>query len=60
MQAITSLAIVLVGSFMAVLDSTIVNVALPSIGQGAHMSSGPWNAVDPVAYATDRDRRLAA
>jgi EmrB/QacA subfamily drug resistance transporter len=33
------LAIVLVGSFMAVLDTTIVNVALPSIGQGAHASS---------------------
>lgn len=29
----------LVGSFMAVLDTTIVNVALPSIGQGAHASS---------------------
>ncbi|HEX3923376.1 MAG TPA: hypothetical protein VHY31_13895, partial [Streptosporangiaceae bacterium] len=28
------LAVVLVGSFMAVLDTTIVNVALPSIGQG--------------------------
>jgi EmrB/QacA subfamily drug resistance transporter len=34
------LAIVLAGSFMAVLDTTIVNVALPSIGQGAHASSG--------------------
>jgi EmrB/QacA subfamily drug resistance transporter len=33
------LAIVLVGSFMAVLDTTIVNVALPSIGQGAHAAS---------------------
>jgi EmrB/QacA subfamily drug resistance transporter len=33
------LAIVLVGSFMAVLDTTIVNVALPSIGQGAHATS---------------------
>jgi len=28
------LAVVLVGSFMAVLDTTIVNVALPSIAQG--------------------------
>jgi fucose permease len=33
------LAVVLVGSFMAVLDTTIVNVALPSIGQGTHASS---------------------
>jgi EmrB/QacA subfamily drug resistance transporter len=32
------LAVVLVGSFMAVLDTTIVNVALPSIGQGIHAS----------------------
>jgi MFS family permease len=31
---------VLAGSFMAVLDTTIVNVALPSIGRGAHASSG--------------------
>jgi MFS family permease len=31
---------VLVGSSMAVLDTTIVNVALPSIGRGAHASSG--------------------
>jgi EmrB/QacA subfamily drug resistance transporter len=30
------LAVVLVGSFMAVLDTTIVNVALPSIGKGIH------------------------
>lgn len=30
------LTIVLIGSFMAVLDTTIVNVALPSIQQGAH------------------------
>jgi MFS transporter, DHA2 family, methylenomycin A resistance protein len=34
------LAVVLAGSFMAVLDTTIVNVALPSIGRGAHASSG--------------------
>ena len=34
------LAVVLTGSFMAVLDTTIVNVALPSIQQGAHASSG--------------------
>jgi EmrB/QacA subfamily drug resistance transporter len=33
------LAVVLVGSFMAVLDTTIVNVALPTIGQGAHATS---------------------
>lgn len=33
------LAIVLTGSFMAVLDTTIVNVTLPSIGQGAHATS---------------------
>lgn len=33
------LAIVLTGSFMAVLDTTIVNVALPSIAVGAHASS---------------------
>jgi MFS family permease len=33
------LAVVLVGSFMAVLDTTIVNVALPSIGQGVKASS---------------------
>jgi EmrB/QacA subfamily drug resistance transporter len=33
------LAVVLTGSFMAVLDTTIVNVALPSIEQGAHASS---------------------
>jgi EmrB/QacA subfamily drug resistance transporter len=33
------LAIVLVGSFMAVLDTTIVNVALPSIQQGAKATS---------------------
>ena len=33
------LAVVLVGSFMAVLDTTIVNVALPSIAIGAHASS---------------------
>ena len=33
------LAVVLTGSFMAVLDTTIVNVALPSIQQGAHASS---------------------
>jgi EmrB/QacA subfamily drug resistance transporter len=33
------LAVVLVGSFMAVLDTTIVNVALPSIGKGLHASS---------------------
>jgi EmrB/QacA subfamily drug resistance transporter len=32
------LAIVLVGSFMAVLDTTIVNVALVSIGTGVHAS----------------------
>jgi EmrB/QacA subfamily drug resistance transporter len=32
------LAVVLTGSFMAVLDTTIVNVALPSIGQGIHAS----------------------
>jgi hypothetical protein len=30
---------VLTGSFIAVLDTTIVNVALPSIQQGAHASS---------------------
>ena len=29
----------LVGAFMAVLDTTIVNVALPSIGRGAHATS---------------------
>jgi MFS family permease len=34
-----TLAVVLVGSFMAVLDTTIVNVALPSIGQGLRASS---------------------
>jgi MFS family permease len=33
------LAIVLAGSFISVLDTTIVNVALPSIEQGAHASS---------------------
>jgi EmrB/QacA subfamily drug resistance transporter len=33
------LAVVLAGSFMAVLDTTIVNVALPSIEQGAHATS---------------------
>ncbi|MBO0804780.1 MAG: MFS transporter [Nocardiopsaceae bacterium] len=33
------LAIVLTGSLMAVLDTTIVNVALPSIEQGAHATS---------------------
>jgi hypothetical protein len=33
------LAVVLTGSLMAVLDTTIVNVALPSIEQGAHASS---------------------
>ncbi|HVT66282.1 MAG TPA: MFS transporter [Trebonia sp.] len=33
------LAIVLIGSFMAVLDTTIVNVALPSIEQGAHATA---------------------
>jgi MFS family permease len=33
------LAVVLVGSFMAVLDTTIVNVALPSIAQGINASS---------------------
>ncbi len=33
------LAIVLAGSFMAVLDTTIVNVALPSIEQGAHATA---------------------
>ena len=33
------LAVVLTGSFMAVLDTTIVNVALPSIARGAHASS---------------------
>jgi EmrB/QacA subfamily drug resistance transporter len=33
------LAIVLVGSFMAVLDTTIVNVALPSIEEGAHATA---------------------
>ncbi len=33
------LAVVLAGSFMAVLDTTIVNVALPSIARGAHASS---------------------
>lgn len=33
------LAVVLVGSFMAALDTTIVNVALPSIAQGIKASS---------------------
>lgn len=33
------LAIVLTGSFMAVLDTTIVNVTLPSIERGAHATS---------------------
>jgi EmrB/QacA subfamily drug resistance transporter len=33
------LAVVLIGSFMAVLDTTIVNVALPSIGRGAHATA---------------------
>jgi EmrB/QacA subfamily drug resistance transporter len=33
------LAIVLAGSFMAVLDTTIVNVTLPSIERGAHATS---------------------
>jgi EmrB/QacA subfamily drug resistance transporter len=33
------LAVVLVGAFMAVLDTTIVNVALPSIAQGIKASS---------------------
>jgi MFS family permease len=33
------LAVVLVGAFMALLDTTIVNVALPSIAHGAHASS---------------------
>jgi predicted MFS family arabinose efflux permease len=32
------LAVVLAGSFMAVLDTTIVNVALPSIGRGIQAS----------------------
>ena len=36
------LAVVLTGSFMAVLDTTIVNVALP-IQQGAHATPTPWN-----------------
>jgi EmrB/QacA subfamily drug resistance transporter len=31
--------VVLIGSFMAVLDTTIVNVALPSIEQGAHATA---------------------
>jgi EmrB/QacA subfamily drug resistance transporter len=34
-----TLAVVLTGSFMAVLDTTIVIVALPSIERGAHASS---------------------
>jgi len=33
------LAIVLAGSFMAVLDTMIVNVTLPSIERGAHATS---------------------
>jgi sugar phosphate permease len=33
------LAVVLVGAFMAVLDTTIVNVALPSIALGTHAAS---------------------
>jgi EmrB/QacA subfamily drug resistance transporter len=33
------LAVVLLGSFMAVLDTTIVNVALPSIAIGTHAAS---------------------
>jgi EmrB/QacA subfamily drug resistance transporter len=33
------LAVVLVGAFMAVLDTTIVNVALPSIAIGTHAAS---------------------
>jgi EmrB/QacA subfamily drug resistance transporter len=39
MQEWRILAVVLVGSFMAVLDTTIVNVALPSIAQGIQASS---------------------
>jgi MFS family permease len=34
-----SVTIVLVGAFMALLDTTIVNVALPSIRSGLHASS---------------------
>ena len=34
-----AVSIVLVGAFMALLDTTIVNVALPSIGTGLHASS---------------------
>ncbi len=34
-----AVSIVLVGAFMALLDTTIVNVALPSIRTGLHASS---------------------
>ncbi len=35
----SAVSIVLVGAFMALLDTTIVNVALPSIRTGLHASS---------------------
>jgi MFS family permease len=45
------LAIVLAGSFMAVLDTTIVNVALPSVQQGAHASSDALEWIVPREQA---------
>ena len=41
------LAVVLVGSFMAVLDTTIVNVALPSIAEGIRPAPMRWNGWYP-------------
>ena len=38
-----SLALLLVGAFMALLDTTIVNVALPSVGAASAPARASWS-----------------
>jgi hypothetical protein len=42
------LAIVVLGSGLALLDSTVVNVALPDIGRNLHASSESVGAENPA------------
>jgi hypothetical protein len=43
-----SLALLLVGAFMALLDTTIVNVALPSVQEASEPGRVPWSGWCPA------------